>query len=190
MCVTKYKASVALGEMEKFLKSLYIFDKGVITPYFMKTPYIAYPSPFFEFCPPTPPSPHPPHTHTHAFPVSSNPHPNALFSCFLGWLGDHATLDVLFYLRIIWIYTSWALIPEGPWGVFYVTRSKVYWGLTHVFFYWYSDLISHTQRHTKPSGASQLTHHPDMYIYIYTTCYVIYIFTPPVMCSQRLPLLH
>ena len=27
----------------KFLKSLYIVDKGVLTPYFAKTPYIAYP---------------------------------------------------------------------------------------------------------------------------------------------------
>ena len=27
----------------KFLKSLYIVDKGVLTPYFAKTSYIAYP---------------------------------------------------------------------------------------------------------------------------------------------------
>ena len=40
--------------------------------------------------------------------------------------------------------------------------------LTEVF-YWYSDLISHTQTHTTHSGASRLTHSYK------------YIFTPTVM---------
>ena len=71
------------------------------------------------------------------------------------------------------------LVPEGPWCVFYVTRRQVYWGLTHVVvFYWYSDLISRTQTHTAHSGASRLTHSYK------------YIFTPPAICSQQLPLLH
>ena len=46
------------------------------------------------------------------------------------------------------------------------------------FFNWYSDLKSHTQTHTAYSAASRLTHP-----YKYT-------FTPPVMCSQQLPLLN
>ena len=39
------------------------------------------------------------------------------------------------------------LVPEEPWCVFYATRRQVYWGLAHVVFYSYSDLISHTQTH-------------------------------------------
>ena len=74
-----------------------------------------------------------------------------------------------------------ALVPEGPWYVFYTTRYQVYWGLTcNVVFYWYSDLILHTHTHTHTntcrahSGASRLTH----------PCK--YKFTPPVMCSSYL----
>ena len=74
-----------------------------------------------------------------------------------------------------------ALVPEGPWHVFYATRYQVYWGLTcNVVFYWYSDLILHTHTHTHTntcrahSGASRLTH----------PCK--YKFTPPVMCSSYL----
>ena len=36
----------------KFLKSLYIVDKGVLTPYFAKTPYIAYPCIYILSTPP------------------------------------------------------------------------------------------------------------------------------------------
>ena len=51
-------------------------------------------------------------------------------------------------------------------------------------FFWYSNLISHTQTqshkqiHTAHSGARRLTH-PHKYI-----------FTPPTICSQQLSLLH
>ena len=68
------------------------------------------------------------------------------------------------------------LVPEGPWCVFYATRCQVYWGLTHVVFYWYSDVVithTNTKAHTAHSGASRLTHPYK------------YIFTPPVMCSQQ-----
>ena len=41
----------------------------------------------FKFC--TPPPPPPPY-----FPVISK------LSCFFGWIGDHTTFDVLFYLKI------------------------------------------------------------------------------------------
>ena len=68
-----------------------------------------------------------------------------LLSCFFGWMGDHTTFDVLFYLMISWMYTCRAL---GPWCVFYATRCQYYWGLTHnVVFCWYSDLISHKHTH-------------------------------------------
>ena len=75
-----------------------------------------------------------------------------LFSCFFDYIGDHATFDVLFYLKIIWIYTCQAslgtLVPEGSRCVVYVTRHPVYCGRTHnVVFQWYFDLISHTLKH-------------------------------------------
>ena len=34
-----------------------------------------------------------------------------LLSSFFGWMGYHATFDVLFYLMIIWIYKCRALVP-------------------------------------------------------------------------------
>ena len=52
-------------------------------------------------------------------------------------------------------------------------RSDTYCG-----FYWYSDLISHTQTHTAHSRASKLTNPYN------------YMFTLTCMCSQQLPLLH
>ena len=47
-------------------------------------------------------------------------------------------------------------------------RRQVYWGLKHVIFYQYSDLISnkHRQRHTAHTGANTLTH---QYRYILTS---------------------
>ena len=101
-----------------------------------------------------------------------------LLSCFFGWMGDHATFDVLLFLMISWMYKCWA---SGPWCMFYAKRCQVYWGLKYdVVFCWYSDLISHTQTHTHTShlGASRPTH----------PCK--YIFSPTVMCSQQLCLLH
>ena len=51
--------------------------------------------------------------------------------------------------------------------------------LTHnVIFYWYSNLIPHTQIYKAHSGASRLT---DPYKYM---------FAPTVMCPQQLPLLY
>ena len=46
------------------------------------------------------------------------------------------------------------------------------------FFYWYSNLIPHTQIYKAHSGASRLT---DPYKYM---------FAPTVMCPQQLPLLY
>ena len=87
-------------------------------PLLWRPPYIAY-FPFSNFVQPLP-----------HFPVTSNPH--SLFfmlSCFFGWMGDHATFDVLFYLMII---------CEGPWCVFYALRHQVDRGLTHgMSFYWF-----------------------------------------------------
>ena len=75
-----------------------------------------------------------------------------------------------------------SLVPEGPWCVFYAIRHQAYWGLTHtiqVKYIWYhTHKHTNTQTHTAHSAASRLTHPYK------------YIFTPTVICSQQLPLLH
>ena len=48
------------------------------------------------------------------------------------------------HLHMLSLYT---LEAEGP-CVFYATRCKVYWDLTHnMHFYWYSDLVSYIHKH-------------------------------------------
>ena len=85
-------------------KSLYIVGRGVLTPLFYEHPppllYCLTPSlPVFKFCPT---APLPCHLQ-HPFPLSF------LLSCFFGWMCDHATFELLFYL--IWIYTCRVLVP-------------------------------------------------------------------------------
>ena len=123
--------------------------------------------PFFKIC--TPPMPF--------FPCHLQPTlPLFFLSCFFGWIGDLTTLNVLFQVMIIWIYTCqalWrilisALCNKAP----SLQRSDKYFFTGTLIWY-------HTQKtHTAHSGASRLTH----------PCK--YIFTPPVTCSQQLPLLH
>ena len=62
-----------------------------------------------------------------------------------------------------------ALVPEGPWCVFYATRHQVYWGPIHnTVFYWYSDLISHIQTHTNTQHTQGLVDwHTLVNIYLY-----------------------
>ena len=67
-------------------------------------------------------------------------------------MGDHATFDVLFYLMIIWIYTCQALVPwyQEDLDVCFMQQGVRFTEVTHdVVFYWYSDLISHTHKHTQ-----------------------------------------
>ena len=47
------------GGHGNFLKSLYIAGRAMLTPYFMKTPFIACPSLFLKFCPNSLPHPLP-----------------------------------------------------------------------------------------------------------------------------------
>ena len=78
------------GEMGK---TLYIVGRGVPTLLFYEDPPILPTQPHFSnFV--THPSPHP-------LPCHLQPPPTLLFllSCFFGWIGDHATFDVLFYLK-------------------------------------------------------------------------------------------
>ena len=93
-----------------------------------------------------------------------------LLSCFFCWMGDHGTFDMLFYLRIIWIYTSahvepWYLSTRRTFmcvsciKASSLLRPNTWWSFLLVLWF---DI---TQAHT----AHWHTHK--------------YIFTPPVMCS-------
>ena len=58
------------------------------------------------------------------------------------------------------------IVPEGSWCVFYAR------GLTHnVIFYWYSDLISHTQTHTHTQCTQgPVVWHTHINIYLHYLC--------------------
>ena len=126
----------------------------------------------------------PPRPNHFPVPVTSNPHPHCSFCCplFFGWMGYYATFDMLFYLIIIWIYICRALVPwyQKELYVCFMQQSAKFTEDWHIMWFFTGTLIRHhkTNTHTAHSGASRLTQ-PDKYI-----------FAPPVICSQRLPLLH
>ena len=122
---------------------LFIVGREVLTPLFYEDlPILPTPAPpsFKFYLTPQPP----------LFPrLSSRLQPSCpllfLLSCFFDWMGDRPTFDVPFYLKILGICTCQFL---GPWCVFYATRCQIYRALTHnVVFCWYSNLISHTNKH-------------------------------------------
>ena len=68
------------------------------------------------------------------------------------WVGDHATFDVLFYLMIIWNYTCQALVPwyQKDLDVCFMQQGVRFTEVWHnVIFYWYSNLILQTHKHTQ-----------------------------------------
>ena len=92
------------------------------------------------------------------------------FSMFL-WLKEwscHIWCAILLNDNIdLCMLSLGALVPEGPWCVFYTTRREVYWGLTYnVAFYWYSDLISYTHKHTQHTQRP-VDWHTHMNIYLH-----------------------
>ena len=97
----------------KFLKSLYIVDRGVQAQFIYEDPlYCIRPPLFFKFCPCTPPSPHSPHLAPIPYHLQTSPLLLFILSCFFGRMGDHTTFDVLLYLMILQIYTCQALVPQ------------------------------------------------------------------------------
>ena len=116
-------------------------------------PYIAYPL-FFKFCPTIP-----------LLPLL------LLLTCLFGWMGNHAMFDVILFNDYMDLHMSSldTLVPEEPSCVFYATRCQVYWGLTHyIVFYWYSNLISHTQKHKHKhhtQGAVDWHTHINIYLH-------------------------
>ena len=103
-----------------------------------------------------------------------------LFLWLYGW-SRHIWCAILLNNMDLHMSSLGTLVTEGPWCVFHATRCQVYWVLTHnVAFYWYSDLLPHTQTykhtHTSHSGASRLTH-PYKYLQY-------------ILCPQHIPILH
>ena len=114
--------------------SIIVGKKGP-NPYFMKTPYITYP--LFQILSNLPPS-------------LSSPTPtltalSVVLFLWLNWWSHHIYCATLFNDVMDLHMSSFGnLVPEGLWYMFYALRCQVYWGLTHMVFCWYSDLISHT----------------------------------------------
>ena len=91
-----------IGKWETFKVSVHSWQRGANPLILWRPPYIAYP-PIFKCCPASHPQ----------LPCHFQPPPSLSFllSCFFSWMGDHTTFDVLFYLRMISIYTCQALVP-------------------------------------------------------------------------------
>ena len=121
-------------------------QKDCESPYFMKSPLLIYclRPPFSNAIHPSPTSLSPQTPTTTVRSV-------VMFLWLNGWPWHNWCAILHNGNMIIWIYNMsrlGTLVLEWPWFVFYATRRQVYWGLTHnVVFYWYSDLISHTQTH-------------------------------------------
>ena len=134
----------------KFLLSLHSWQKGS-NPLFMKTLYCLLLPPFSNFV--------------------------QILSPLLFLTSTPTALSVVLFLWLNgWSCHIWCAILLSD-NMFYATRHHVYWGLTYVVFYWYSD-ITNKQTCSTHWGASGLT-------YPYKC-----IFIPPVMCSKQLPLLY
>ena len=113
---TRNREVVVLCGDGKFLRSLYIVGRGVLTPLFYEDPpYIANPPPFSNFVQPPPPM-------------------FFLFSCLFDWMGDHATFGVLFYLMDLHMSSLGTLVPERPWCVLWNKAwNSLFWHIIWIF---------------------------------------------------------
>ena len=145
-----------IGGWEIFKVSLHSWQRSASPPILWRHLYIAYPSPFFKFCP---------------FLL-----PPYFLSCFFGWMDDHTKFDVPFYLIIIMdLHMSslgGTLVPEEPWRVFYAKSVKFNEAWPMWFFYWYSDLTSHTGKHTNTHSTLRgaVDWHTHINIYLHHLC--------------------
>ena len=95
-----------------------------------------------------------------------------LLSCFFDRMADRTTLDVLFYLMIIWIYTCSALVPyyQKDLDMCFMQKASSLLRSETCFFtgtlIWY-----HTHKHTQHTQRPVDWH--AHIIYIYTTCYML-----------------
>ena len=125
----------------KFLKSLQIVGRGVLTLLFKEDPLYCLP-PFSNFVKSLLPQ----------------------LRCHL-----QSPPSLFFLLCIIWIYTCRALVSEyqKDLNVCFMQQGINFTELWQMwFFYWCSDLILHTQTHTAHSAASRLT---NLYVLTATT---------------------
>ena len=144
----------------------------MLTLLFSENPPLYCPHPFFRFCP----------APTH-FPVTFKPHPTVLSVALFLWLNGwscHIWCTILLNgnmdLHMSGLgtrRTSMCFMQQGikftaVWHIMCFFTGTLIWYHTH----------TNTQTHTAHLGASRLTQ-PHKYI-----------FPPPVMCSEQLPLLH
>ena len=128
-----------------------IVGKRVLTPILWRPPIL--PTPHAKVCPtPAPPPSLPPHFQilSNLPPSLSSPTPtltalSVVLFLWLNWWSHHIYCATLFNdVMDLHMSSLGNLVPEGLWYMFYALRCQVYWGLTHMVFCWYSDLISHT----------------------------------------------
>ena len=152
-----------MGSWEIFEVSLHSWQRGANPSILWRVA-----PPFFKFCSTLPPT-----SVTYPTPIPTI-FSVALFLWLNGW-SSHIWCAVLLNDNIdLHMSSLGTLVSEVLWCVL----CQFYWGLTHnVVFYQYSDLISHTHKHTHTT-LTRMTH----------PCK--YIFTAPAMCSEQLPLLH
>ena len=145
-----------------FKFSLHSWQRGANLPIVCR-PTLYCLHPYFQFCL-THPLPH--------SPVNSNAHPPLFLrlTCFFGWMGDHATFDVLFYLMIIWIYTCQALAPLTRRTLMCVLCNKASSLLRpgtcgFLLVLWFDITHTQTQTHTVHSGAVDWHTHINIYLH-------------------------
>ena len=145
------------------VNSLYIVAKGC--PLFYEDPpYIAYfPTPhlILNFATTTSPLP------CHVQPLFPTVLSVVLFLWLNGW-SRHIWCAILLNDSMDLHMSSYGtIVSEGPWCVFCAIRHQVYWSLTHnVVFYWFSDLISHTQKYREHTQGP-VDWHTHIHIYLH-----------------------
>ena len=74
-----------------------------------------------------------------------------LLTYFIGWMGDRATFDVLFYLIIMGlkIMSLSTIVSERPCYVFYAKKCHVYWVLTYSWLFTSTLIWYHTHKNTQ-----------------------------------------
>ena len=73
------------------------------------------------------------------------------------------------------MFSLGTLVPEGSWYVLYAKGIK-FTEIWNMVFYWYSDLISHTQTHTAHSEASRLTCPYNIYLHYLLYAHSSYLY--------------
>ena len=149
-----------------------VVGRGVLTiPILWRPSYIAYP--LFQILSNPPP-------------CHLQPLPPMLFllSCFFDLMGDCVTFDVLFCLMILQIHTCQTLVPQyqKDLDVCFMQQDLTFTEVWDMWFFAGTLIWYYTHTNTHPY--TQHTQGPvDWHPYKY-------IFTPPVMYSQQLSLLH